>query len=142
MSTGTRPAGVSHDEVEIEEHVSRRQLRIAKPIEHDTDRYGADIGARLVDGCQRHRQQARVLDVVDADHPHLIRHGDVKAFERAQQPGRGEIVGADEAFGADFAEDAVDLAAVLGVHAEGVRLEMRVAHRLAVTADPGIDGGR
>ena len=71
-----RAAGVAHHQAEVQQDVPRGQFRAAQPLEHGADRDRAHVRAGLVDGCQRHRQQAGVLYVVNADHPDVARDRD------------------------------------------------------------------
>ena len=116
-----RPAGVTYDEMKTEKNVTRGQLWIAHPVQHRADCHRAYIRARLVNGGQGYRQQARVLNVVDAGHPNFTRHGDAEFIERLQQVCSCEIVCANETVRIDLVENGFGVLFVIRLHASNVR---------------------
>ena len=59
-----------------------------------------DVAAHL-GGMDRHRgehglKEAGVLHVVDADHGHVVRHGDAFFLEQLHDAERGDVVGTDD----------------------------------------------
>ena len=60
---------------------------MSHPFEHRRERRGADVPGRLTQRRQRHRQEPRVLEIVDAGQTHVARVGPEAIAGANMEPG-------------------------------------------------------
>jgi hypothetical protein len=83
----------------MEAYVARRQVRSPDPIEHGAECHVPDLLSRLPECRQGHRQQPRILDIVDADEPNVVRYPVPELDEGLHGERRRAIVGAHQTVG-------------------------------------------
>ena len=117
IAFSVRSAGLTHNEMKVQQNIPRRQFRIAKTIQHGADGNRADTRTRLVDRRERNRQKAGVLDVIDADHSNVSGDIEFQIGERLEKVGRGKVVGAYESIGPETRHDFLHFRLIFRIHA-------------------------
>ena len=82
---GRGATGFAHNQRTVQPGLARREIASRDTLEHDGQRGITDFPGRLAEGCQGNREQRRVLDIVDADEPHVLRQPIAQAEKRLPQ---------------------------------------------------------
>ena len=93
-----RTTRLSNHSVGLQQDVSCGEIRILDTLQHGCHRHRTNIRAILVLGGQRDGEKTRILHVIDANDPHLLRHAHSLACKTRHHSGCDEIVRTDDGF--------------------------------------------
>ena len=100
-------ARITDHEMKVEQNIPSRQTGMAQPFHHCADGDRPHCRARLMDGGQRNRKEARILYIVDSRHADSLRHAHTQIRQCLEKSGSCEIVGANETLRLQAAQDGV-----------------------------------
>jgi len=90
------PARFSHHQFAIQQDVAPGHFRRSDSLQHRPNRSHPNFAARLMNSRQRYRQKGGILNIVDADDPHLFRNSKIQLDQRVHDLTCSSIVGTND----------------------------------------------
>lgn len=139
-----RSAGATKNCFRLQKDVACGEVGFFQSLQHGGDGHSTDVGAVLMLRSERDREQACILDVVDADDADLFGDANSTSCETLHDAGGGDVVGADDCVGMAFFEDGLEEVRIFRVaETYEVLLRMNSAgeESLAIACDASVDSG-